>query len=133
LKNSAYYYCYRRVIEDYAAYVKRAALANVVDRQCAYCNDFINGPLLEDLQADSESKNSGSSRLYKGVSLGEEFRVSVVKRIQQRRLKRKTMPISRTPNGSNAVLKKIRKQQSKKIGKLLDIHKSKLPEIGDVL
>jgi hypothetical protein len=53
--------------------------------------------------------------------------------MQKRRETKKTLPISRTPNGSNSVLKGLRKQQSNNIGKLLDSQQNKLPKIGDIL
>ena len=42
IKNKAYYYCYRRVIKDYVAYIKILAQANV-EKKCAYCHDIIVG------------------------------------------------------------------------------------------
>jgi hypothetical protein len=38
IKDRAYYYCYRRIIDDYSMYVEQAAQANIVEKQCAYCH-----------------------------------------------------------------------------------------------
>ena len=44
IKDKAYYYCYRRVIDDYAIHVEQIAQANIVDKECAYCHNIISGP-----------------------------------------------------------------------------------------
>ena len=44
MKDKAYYYCYRRIIEDYAGQVEQLAKANVVQQICAYCHKTIFGP-----------------------------------------------------------------------------------------
>jgi hypothetical protein len=44
LKNSAYYYCYRKVTGDYAAYVHQTTLVDIVDKQCVYCGEVVHGP-----------------------------------------------------------------------------------------
>jgi hypothetical protein len=38
IKDKAYYYCYRRVIDDYSISVEQAAKANIVEKECAYCH-----------------------------------------------------------------------------------------------
>jgi ubiquitin C-terminal hydrolase len=32
IKDKAYYYCYRRIIDDYSAYIEHAAQSNVVEK-----------------------------------------------------------------------------------------------------
>lgn len=44
IKNKAYYYCYRRLINDYATHVEQLAQANIVEKECVYCHEIISGP-----------------------------------------------------------------------------------------
>jgi hypothetical protein len=60
IKDKAYYYCYRRVIDDYTRHVEQAAQANIVERQCVYCSKVIAGPATYYIPDTSEVNIAGA-------------------------------------------------------------------------
>ena len=60
IKDKAYYYCYRRTIEDYGCTCWTAALANIIQKECVYCHYIIVGPATYYIPATSEVNIAGA-------------------------------------------------------------------------